>query len=75
MYLKCLYKFQNDADKIKSGYLKTQKDPENSVSLLFSLPEKVGALAQVLKIFEVGMFTYLIIKMNSVDVNCHVSSS
>lgn len=42
----------NDAGEIKSGYLKTQTDPENSVSLLFSLPEKVGALAQVLKIFE-----------------------
>jgi hypothetical protein len=46
--------FQHDAKSEKnSGYLKVQKDPENSISLMFSLPEKVGALAQVLKIFEV----------------------
>ncbi|XP_022291726.2 phenylalanine-4-hydroxylase-like isoform X3 [Crassostrea virginica] len=40
------------ASEKKTGYLKTQTDPENSVSLLFALPEKVGALAEVLKIFE-----------------------
>ncbi|XP_061176589.1 phenylalanine-4-hydroxylase-like isoform X1 [Saccostrea echinata] len=42
----------NDSKSEKNSYLKVQKDPENSVSIFFSLPEKVGALAQILKIFE-----------------------
>lgn len=53
-WLPCRAVLQETGPAHQSGYLHEKDDNEGSTSLVFSLKEKVGALAEALRIFQVS---------------------